>query len=186
MKHIDKKLIILVSIILFCSKPSLRADTLLINTKHPDKHRILLYDGQYYIKLVLQRYPGDTSFFDLNVVGGTYKIKNNIIIFEDPAPMTDSIKNKFYYWPPRRAGPSYTFDLDGMVYLIFGVKIKIAGMQSINWVVGPGQILKDGRLKLGKEKYKITTDDNINFSSTHCLDPTIKNSEKLKDKPIDK
>lgn len=101
--------------------------------------------------------------------------------------MVDTIKTKYYIWPPRRVGPDYIFDLDKMVYTMFGVKIKIDGMRSISWVAGTGQILKDGRLKVGKEKYKIITDNNvIDFKTTKCLEPTIKDSEKIRDKPTEK
>lgn len=150
-----KKLIIFTLFILCYSKTILGSDTLLINTKQPNKHRILLYEGQYYIKLVLSYYLNDTTLYDLNIAGGTYKIENKAIIFEDPAPMTDSIKTKYYVWPPRRIGPDYTFDVEEMVYKIFGFKVKVGGMRSIDWVVGTGRILDDNTLKLGKLEYKI-------------------------------
>lgn len=138
-----------------------KADSLLINMKHPDEERILLYDGKCFLKFNIYESDEESEkgkvYKDIYVTRGSYEIKDNRIIFNySVSPGNDTLKNRFYIWPPDRAGPDYIVDLEKMTEGLFGFNVELNSISVPSFFLTKGKFLKDGTLKLKRgKKYKI-------------------------------
>jgi hypothetical protein len=133
-------------------------DTLFINIKHPDQERILIYEGQYYIKLKIVDWMEGDGMKKLIIVGGAYEINNNEIYFTDPVPMDDTITNKYYTWYPRVSSPKYNIDYGLMIEDIFGFSVNLPTVGEGDFLVTKGKFLEGGVMSIRIRKkinYKI-------------------------------
>jgi hypothetical protein len=129
-----------------------KADTLLIDCKHPDQERILLYEGKYFIMFKLWNSFTVSKGLALTATQGTYLIKDNTITFIDPAPWDSTITNKYYTWPARRIGPDFTYGYEKAAKEMFKREIHFVIVEGGSDYPPSGKFTQEGQLRLSRKK----------------------------------